>query len=130
MKNAINRTFKCEVCLKDHIIPEDGFIVNQLASHLITSRPQPIWRGKRYEKLKINLDKLNTLKRELKFNLENGNDNVRNYCNEQKRRVQLSFEKKMQELNQLNEAFIKQIDDYEEHCIKQSKKINKTLLII
>jgi len=31
----------------------------------------------------------------------------------------------MQELNDLNEAFIKQIDDYEEDCIKQNKKANK-----
>ena len=32
----------------------------------------------------------------------------------------------MQVLNDLNEAFIKQIDDYEMDCIKQSKILNKT----
>jgi len=125
LKDAVNRKFKCEVCSNDHLVPEDGFSINQLACHLLASKPQPIWRGKKYEKLRIKLDKLNTLKRELKFNLENGSDIVKTYCIEQKRRVQLSFEKKMTELNDLNEAFIKQIDDYEEYCIKQSKKIDK-----
>ena len=68
---------------------------------------------------------MKSLRKELNFDLKNGNDNVKSYCNEQKRSVQLSFEKKMQELNDLNEAFIKQIDDYEEDCIKQNKKANK-----
>jgi len=122
----VNRRFKCEICLEDHKIPEKGLIISELACHLIASKPKPIWRGKKYEKLKTNLDKLDSLKRRLKFDLESGNDNVKIYCNEQKRRVQLAFEKMMQVLNDLNEAFIKQIDDYEMDCIKQSKIMNET----
>jgi len=112
--------------LEDHKIPEKGLIISELACHLIASKPKPIWRGKKYEKLKTNLDKLDSLKRRLKFDLESGNYNVKIYCNEQKRRVQLAFEKMMQVLNDLNEAFIKQIDDYEMDCIKQSKIMNET----
>jgi len=61
---------------------------------LITNKPKKISRGKKYEKLKFNLNKLKSLRKELNFDLKNGNDNVKSFCNEQKRSVQLSFEKK------------------------------------
>jgi hypothetical protein len=44
-----------------------------------------MWRGKRYERLKINLQKLEALTRELKFDFENGSD--KKHCNEQCRLV-------------------------------------------
>ena len=123
-KNASNKKFKCEICLKYHIIPDEGLSINELAFNLIHSRPKQMSRDERYETLKKNLNKLDLSSGELKFNLENGNDTVKKYCNEQKRRVQLAFEPKMKELNDLNEAFIKDIDDFEENCNVQSQKVD------
>ena len=36
-KEAVKNKFKC-ICLKDHLIPEDGFPINELAINLLTSR--------------------------------------------------------------------------------------------
>jgi hypothetical protein len=46
-KNAVNKKFKCEICLRDHIMSGEGLSINDLAYHLITSKPQQIWRGKK-----------------------------------------------------------------------------------
>jgi hypothetical protein len=32
-KNAVNKKFKCEIRLRDHIIPDEGLSANDLAYH-------------------------------------------------------------------------------------------------
>ena len=68
---------------------------------------------------------MDLLSKKLKFDLENGIDNIKEYCIEQKRLVQLSVENKMKELNDLNEEFVKEIDENEGDCIKHNQKPNK-----
>ena len=100
-KEAIKNKFKC-VCFKVHQIPEDGFAINELALHLLTSKAKEIWRGERYEKLKINLKNIEALIQDLNFDICNGSERIKEHCNEQRRLVQLSTENKMQELNKIN----------------------------
>jgi hypothetical protein len=114
-KEAVKSKFKC-VCFKVHQIPEDGFAINELALHLLTSKPKEIWRGKSYENLKINLQKIEALIQDLNFDLFNGSDKIKEYCNEQRRLVQLSTENKMQELNKINEGLMSKIDEFEMKC--------------
>jgi hypothetical protein len=116
-KEAVQSKFKC-ICSNEHQIPKEGFGINELALHLLTSKAKEMWRGKRYEQLKINLQKLEALKRELKFNFENGSDKIKEHCNEQRRLVQLATENTMEELNKINEELITEIDNFEIECIK------------
>lgn len=48
------RKFKCTLCSNEHSIPDEGFNLNDLAYSLMTAKPKEIWRGKKYEQLKIN----------------------------------------------------------------------------
>ncbi len=128
-KEATNKKFKCPICSKHHVIPEEGFVFNELAYHLVTSKPTQIWRGKKYEKLKINLIKIESLINELKLNFENGADQVKEYCQEQRRLVQLATEKKIQELQTINEKLIKEIDEFETESIDTLLNGNETFQI-
>jgi hypothetical protein len=56
-KEAINKRFKCTVCLTDHLIPDDGFVLNEKILQLIVTEPIDISRGENYERLKNNLIK-------------------------------------------------------------------------
>jgi len=38
-KEAINKRFKCSVCAKDHFIPDDGFVLNEMAIKIINTEP-------------------------------------------------------------------------------------------
>jgi hypothetical protein len=129
------RKFKCTLCSNEHSIPDEGFNLNDLAYSLITAKPKEIWRGKKYEQLKINLNKIEQLVQELKLNYENGADKIKEHCIEQRRLVQLSTEKKIEKINKINEELINQINDFESQCIisfskkENSIKIKLNLLV-
>jgi hypothetical protein len=125
-KEAIKRKFKCIICSNEHQIPKEGFGINDLALHLLTSKAKEMWRGKRYEQLKINLQKIEALTRELKFDFNDGSDKIKEHCNEQRRLVQLATENAMQELNKINEELITEIDNFEIECMKYYSVIDNS----
>jgi hypothetical protein len=116
-KEAVQSKFKC-ICLNEHQISKEGFGINELALDLLTSKAKEMWRGKRYEQLKINIQKIEALTRELKCDFENGSDKIKEHCNEQRSLVQLATENTIEELNKINEELITQIDNFEIECIK------------
>ena len=61
----------CSLCSNEHSVPDKGFDLNELAQSLMTAKPKEIQRGKKYEQLKINLNKIELLVQELKSNYEN-----------------------------------------------------------
>jgi len=126
---AICGRFKCAICSKDHLIPDEGLNINELAYQLVMSKAQEIWRGQKFETLENNLRNLKSMSRELKDNLDNGVDYIKEHCNEQRRRSQLSTEKKMKELNDLNEETMKRIAEYEEKCIQTYKVKDESLKV-
>ena len=75
-----------------------------------------MYRSKESEQLKSNLTKLETLLNELSFDMGHGVDKIKEHCIELRIQVQLAVEHKIQEINEFNDAFIKQIDSYEKEC--------------
>jgi len=144
-QESINSKFDC-ICLKNHQIPEEGFGINDLAHQLMTSKAKATWRVKRYEKLKINLQKIATLSHDLNINFDNGFDKIKEHCNEQRGLVNMAIENKIQELNKINEAntflnekkaYLKQIQHNEEVITNFNKQaehlqgeLNKELNIL
>jgi len=97
-EEAVNRKFKCGICLKEHQIPEDGFALNEKIYDLLTSEQMEISRGKEHDQLEINLSNLYSLARFLKFESENGTDVIKEHCIEQLRRIQLATENKIEQI--------------------------------
>jgi hypothetical protein len=66
-REAVNRKFKCGICLNEHQTPEDGFALNEKIHDLLTSEQIEISRGKEHDQLEIILSNLYSLARSLKF---------------------------------------------------------------
>ena len=126
-KEAINKRFKCVVCAKDHYIPDDGFVLNEMAIKIISAEPMEISRGENYERLQNNLNKVLSIVKLFLSDYENGTDIIKEYCNEQIRRIQLSTENKIEQINKLNDELIAFVKDYERMCIESYS--NKSMLI-
>jgi hypothetical protein len=124
---AINKKFKCAICLEDHYIPENGFALNKKVYDLITAEPMEISRGKEYDQLQDNLKKLESLNKSLLIDCENGADIIKEYCMEQTRLIQLSTEKKIEQIQNLNDQLIIRIKEYEDKCVQAFS--NKNALI-
>jgi len=107
-------------------MPDDGFIVNQLAAKLLAKQPKEISRGPEAEKLKHNLIDLEIIVNKLMFEIENGEDLITEDCKELKRQVQLIKEEKIQDINKYCDALFLKIDNYEERCKSKYREINES----
>ena len=119
-KESINSKFEC-ICFEYHEIPKKGFGISEIALNLL-----------QYQQLKINLQKIETLSRDLKITFHNesekgtdimikeySNDKIKEHCNEQRRLVNMAIENKIQQLKKINEETMAKIDEFEMMC-KQS----------
>ena len=59
---------------------------------------------------------------------ENGNDIIREYCNEQIRLIQLSTENKIEQINKLSDELIAFVREYERTCIESYSSKNKSII--
>ena len=93
--NTNKNTFKCDLCTEEHLIA-NNFIINETILKLIKEQPKEFSRGKDFEQLKLNVKELEANLERLMWTNENGIDEIKTYCLEQKRLIQLNTEKKIQ----------------------------------
>jgi hypothetical protein len=117
-RNASKNKFKCDLCLDEHLIPENGFILNKTLSEFIKIQPKEVFRSKDCEQFKQNLNNIECLASQLIFDFENGAEMIKDHCAEQRRLVQLATEKRIEEINDVNQLLIEQIDRYETEHIQ------------
>jgi hypothetical protein len=128
-KNALKNKFKCDSCQDEHLIPETGFILNKTLSEFTKIQPKDVFRSKECEKFKQNLNKIECLASQLAFDFENGVDKIKDHCTEQRRLVQLSTEKRIEEINKINQFLIEQIDLYETEWIQNYSNKKRELQV-
>jgi hypothetical protein len=127
-REALNKRFKCGVCSKEHCVPDDGFVLNEMAIKIISTEPMEISRGNEYEQLNNNLNKIQSITKLLLHDFENASDIITEYCNEQIRLIQLSTENKIEQINKLNDELIAFVKEYERMCFESySNKNNATI---
>ncbi len=109
----------CNKCLNIKKPKNDILIENELLFDLLCIQPKQMYRGEKNEQLKASLKNVESLVNDLEFNCENGELKIRDYCDEQRRLIQLTNEMNELENNdQVNDTLIEIIDDYEKECIK------------
>ena len=86
-----------------------------------------ISRGENYERLLDNLNKVESIINIISYDCENGEDKIKEHCNEQIRKIQLSTEKTIEKINKFNEDLIAFVKEYEKMCIQSYSKNNKSL---
>ena len=124
-KEIKDNRFKCGLCTKSVAMPDNGLLVNEVANQLIAKQPKEVYRGEETQKLIENLIDTETNLEKLTFELNNGDHLIKEECRELKRRVQLSKEKRIEEISVHTETLLQIIDNYERECIYNYCKLRK-----
>jgi hypothetical protein len=130
-KEAVNKMFKCSICLEEHFVPKNGFPIDKTKYALITAEPIEVSRGENYERLQDNLDQVKSKAKLLWSECENGVEIIKEHYNEQIRLIQLSTESKIEQMNKLSDELIAFIREYEKEYLNKHEStkvdINKIL---
>lgn len=110
--NASKKRFKCSECNSFHPI-----LSSDEAS---ASKDSPL-----NNEFKSILNEIQTKLTKTEFDLQNGENLIKEHCIELRRQVQLANEVKIQEINKLGESMINEIDIYEKESLETYAKINK-----
>ena len=117
--NPNTNMFDCAMCFDEHMRPAKGFpIVNSLLK-LIEQKPHKVYRGKVVETFQLNLDAIHNKKEQLKSDLNNGEDTIKQHCMNLRCEVHASAEKIILEINELTDCMIADINHYEKKCISR-----------
>jgi hypothetical protein len=99
-------------------MPENGLPVNKTILTLLSTKPAEVYRSKAVETLK---EQLNTMRKNLtslKFSVNNGEEKIKEECIELRNQVQLATEQTIQQINDYNDEFIREIKQFEENTIQ------------
>ena len=124
-KEVKNDLFKCVMCDDEYAMPKKKFPINELVAKLILEQPKDVYRGEVCEEFKINLFNLESLATKLNYDMNHGEDSIKEHCIELRRIIQLATEKKIQELIAKSELLIQRVDSYEQETVEKYAKNNE-----
>ena len=112
--------FMCIFCTHMHKKPSpEGFISCKFLNSLMSEKPSEIYCGKNLEKLKTNLNIINTKIDKMNNDLKHGVDIIKAYCAKLRKEVKSSKEAIIEHLNETTAHYLNKIDNYENECILQ-----------
>jgi hypothetical protein len=122
-----NNEFKCHFCEEKHKPDsEKGFPPSQACLKMMKAKASEVSRNKGVEKLRSKLEEVKQKNDLFKASLDNGTDQVEEYCNKLKNQVQLQTDILIEQVQQYNEELVAQIDRYKKQRIECFKiKIEK-----
>ena len=104
------------MCLKDSLLPVDGFPVNEMAAQMVSEQPKEVYRGKELRELKTNLDSLEELNLKLFREMNNGSMTINDHCNHQIACIDSTCAKQIEEINRHRDLLTQQVDEYRQQC--------------
>ncbi len=110
--------FLCKFCSHLHKLPSpDGFISCKFLNSLMSEKPTEIYCGKNLEKLKNNLNIINTKVEKMNADLKHGADIIKEYCSKLKKEVKTTKECLIEHINDLSAKYLDKISEYESECL-------------
>ena len=123
--NPNSNMFDCAMCLDEHFMPSKGFPLNESLLKLLEQKPSEVYRGKVVETFKNNLESVHNKKQQLEFNLNNGEDTIKEHCMNLRCLIHASAETTIVKVNELADSLINQIIKYETECINSFQSISE-----
>jgi hypothetical protein len=118
-----NKEFDCNFCHKKHTLPDsEGFPLNGVLMRLLKARAGYVFRNPQIDELKSKLDEIKSQCDELKLGLDNGVDQVREYCTRLRNQIHLETDVVIEEAHKFNEGLIAEIDKFEQECVDSFDK--------
>jgi hypothetical protein len=125
--NALDQVFDCNFCRKKHTPScEEDFPTNQVLLKLLKARSDKVYRGEQIKKLTEKLMEIKDKCNELKLNLDNGTDKVKEHCIHLRSQVHLATDVLIEDAHKFNESLIAEIDKYEQECTDSFNSMTTT----
>ena len=95
---------------------------------LLEKKSNYVYRGQSAEQLQLNLDLIDHELNQIKCDIGNPVDKIKEYCMNLRAQVQLSAESIIMEISKLNEALIAKIVNYEQDLLNRPIKLFQSLI--
>lgn len=116
--NQTSKKYDCVVCSRSHQMPDENLPVSESLLVLLSMQPNEVYRSKSVELFKDSLNDIYSKMNSINYGVNNGLDQIKEYCFDLRHEVQLTTEQSIQKIYGTNEKFIKKIDDYEKERIE------------
>jgi hypothetical protein len=111
-----NEVLKCKICEQVHVIPDGGFLKNNVVNELLGLQPKELYRGKAYENLRTKLEQISSELNELEESLNNSQYKIKEHCDYLRNDIQVATESAIDLINQHSKELLEQVDKYEKTC--------------
>ncbi len=118
------------MCLKQHNIPEEGFIINEFILKTLELKPQKVYRCPSYESFDSLLNELQSNINEIVDKLNRPEVKIRDYCDKLRNKIDIATETLIDNINKFRTKMLTDINTYESNCIKSLKQIDKRDLYV
>ena len=127
--NNKNNEFNCGACHKDHVIPQDGFMLWKALENFYSNELafEEIYRGESAQRLNTSLKQIRQQIDDISFGLKYSTDVVKDYFRKLRDQVILETEITISQIRKLSDNLINQVNKQETKCILniESDKIHK-----
>jgi hypothetical protein len=110
--------FKCLVCDKIHMMPEDGLPKNKNILALLSMQSSEVYRSQSVENLRDLLNDISKQITSLKFSINNGIDRIEEFSSELRNDVQLTTEEVIQQISEHRDKFIEEVNEFKKKAIQ------------
>lgn len=124
-----NNEYKCKACNQIHEMPKNGLPNNNQLMQLLDVEPEKVTRSTKVEQMTSLINSLYEEKCELQFSLNNRDQTIRNYCENLLTEININNESAVEHLNNLKEAQVKQVKDYERELLASNSNQNEIMQI-
>jgi len=116
--------FTCPICSNVHDVPKrgDDFPTSNALLKILKQQPSEIPRSRLIETFKTKLDEVRNIGQNLSNDLANdGVDKVQMFCQELRIEIELATERRLEEIQKLNEVLLRQVKEYEDERVGRLK---------
>ena len=84
-----NNKFKCFICKKDHLMPEEGLPISKRLLRILSLKSKEVFRSKEIKQLKDNLNVIQEDINKFSCGIDNDIERIKQLCVDLKNKVQL-----------------------------------------
>jgi hypothetical protein len=117
---------KCCYCTKEHVVPEEGFLISKHLEKLLAKEPNEIYRGEMVEDFKKLLKSIQIEIKNLDDVMNDGIEKIKERCSLLKHQIQMKAESLVDQISKLSDKMQQEIDKYEVECIESFEKSVET----
>ena len=123
--NESKKHIKCQNCQETHDIPSNGFPKNRELAELVGIKPDEVSRGKIATEFKRICKLMSEKTKNLQLNLEIGETQIRERCDDVRNRVQQAIEEAHMKLDEFHGELMQEIDLHEKKCVSSFKLLRR-----